>query len=140
MLYKFQNKLVEIPKNAVFNKDQSKFITFGTRYDALYVDKTKGEEVDLFDKEEVTSVEAVTCDEKNFWVLANKRYSALGVYLFGINIENPNKESEFLLNWSHKLDIADGSMFVMYEADKEFLVISHKSVGINTFNVFVIDL
>ena len=47
MLYKFQNKLIDIPKNAVFNKDQSKFLIFGSRYDALYVDKTKGEEVDL---------------------------------------------------------------------------------------------
>ena len=62
------------------------------------------------------------------------------MFLFSVNIAEPNKKCEYLLNWTHKLDIADSSMFVMREKEQKFIVVSHKSIGINTFNVFVIDL
>lgn len=55
----------------------------------------------------------------------------------------------YLINWSNKLDIGNCDMQMMTEIKKDdegrstrekSIVISYKSVGINTFNVFVIDL
>ena len=54
----------------------------------------------------------------------------------------------YLINWSNKLDIGNCDMQMMSEVLKDekgrsyrekSIVISYKCVGINTFNVFVID-
>lgn len=121
-------------------------MVIGKRYDIIYVDMTKSIETDLFEKEEIGNVTSVTCDQSHFWILANKKSSALGVFLFSVDMTDPNGKSEYLLNWTHKLDIADSSMYIMREFDREtkkekkFIVLSYKSIGINTFNVMVIDL
>jgi len=116
----------------------------------LFVDIVKGDEVDIFDKEGVSEIKSITSDDENFWILGNRKQndkgiSNLGIYLFSINLTNPRGESNYLLQWTNKLDIADSSIFIMNHIEKcghehEFLIISYKSIGINTFNVFVIDL
>ena len=91
----------------------------GNRFDVIYVDTVKKIEIDLFEKEEIGNVTSVTCDQSNFWILANKKSSALGVFLFSVDINDPNGSCEYLLNWTHKLDIADSSMFIMKELNRE---------------------
>jgi hypothetical protein len=46
-------------------------------------------EIDLDDQEGVEGIENITCDDENFWIIANKRDSKLGYYLFSVNQENP---------------------------------------------------
>lgn len=61
-----------------------------------------------------------------------------------MDINDPGNQHQYLINWTNKLDIANSDMYHMVEHKdgerKEYLVVSYKSVGINTFNVFVFDL
>ena len=70
-------------------------------------------------------------------------------------IEDPEKEAEYLINWPNKTVILDVDMAFLYdmyddnfdddedanEDDmKKYLVLSYKSESINTYNVFVFDI
>jgi hypothetical protein len=61
-------------------------------------------------------------------------------------MDDPDKTSEYLIKWTNKLDIGNCDIHIMKEKDKTSgellskIVVSFKSIGINTFNVFVIDL
>lgn len=54
-IHKFENTLDANPKFGVFNEDQSKFIITSSE-DILYVDINKQIEIDLDDREEVSSI------------------------------------------------------------------------------------
>ena len=54
-IHKFDNRLDANPKFGVFNDDQSKFIITSSE-DILYVDIHKQIEIDLDDREEVSSI------------------------------------------------------------------------------------
>lgn len=74
-------------------------------------------------------------------MLANKKDGKLGYYLFSIDISDPHKQSQYYINWNNKLDIGNCDLHLMKEDNgSESIVVSYKCVGINTFNVFVIDL
>jgi hypothetical protein len=60
--------------------------------------------------------------------------------LFVIDTEKPKDEATYLISWTNKMDFADCSLFMMKENGQKALVICYKSIGINTFNVFVIDI
>ena len=78
--------------------------------------------------------------------MANKKEQRLGYYLFNVNLDDPNQESEYLISWTNKLDIGCCDLNLMKEKDSVGdkshmnIVVSYKSIGINTFNVFVINL
>jgi hypothetical protein len=143
--YKFDNALDANPKFGVFNKDQSKFIITSSE-DILYVDIHKQIEIDLDEREEVSSIQNIITDNNNFYCLANKKEARLGFYLFSVSMDDPDRTSEYLIKWTNKLDIGNCDMHIMKEKDKTTgeilskIVVSFKSIGINTFNVFVIDL
>jgi hypothetical protein len=76
--------------------------------------------------------------------MANKRNKLLGYYFLSISIQNPYKQ-KFLIQWNNKLDIGNCDVSMFYERLKcggrhNFVVLSFKSIGINTYNVMVIDL
>lgn len=69
----------------------------------------------------------------------------LGFYLMSFDIDNPYEQCEFIINWGNKLDIGDVDMNILREEDAngqeyESIVASFKCIGINTYNVCVIDL
>lgn len=66
----------------------------------------------------------------------------LGYYLMEIDEFDPcNVEPLLLINWKSKLDIGDASMFTIQHKDKgRYLVLSYKSIYINTYNVLVVSL
>lgn len=104
-----------------------------------------GEEIDFDDKEEIANIQNIMCDEDHFYVLANKRMKKLVYYLFSVSIHNPNEDSKYLINWENKLDIANCDLYLLTNKSREnnkanSIVVSYKSIGINTYNVFVIDL
>lgn len=114
--------------------------------DILYVDIKSGKEIDLDDREEISAIQNIITDDNHFYVLANKKEARLGYYLFSVNLNNPDEDSEYLIQWTNKLDIGNCDLHLMEEKDSKTgenhtnLVISYKSIGINTFNVFVISL
>ena len=135
----------------MFNHDQTVFIVTSNR-DILYVDIKKEIEIDLDDKEGISSIQNIIQDDQYFYVLANKRDMRLGFYLFKIFINDPyprpEDRAEYLINWPNKLEIGNCDLFMMYEqeevdgkeVDVQSIIISYKSIGINTYNVFVIDI
>lgn len=94
----------------------------------------------------MSAIQNIISDSHNFYCLANKKEQRLGFYLFSVNMDDPDKTSEYLIKWTNKLDIGNCDMHIMNEMDKKTekmqskIVVSFKSIGINTFNVFVIDL
>lgn len=93
-------------------------------------------------------------DDHYFYILANKKEGKLGFYLYKLDFNKPysdkgKKESDYLIRWNNKLDIADADVALMEEKDKEtglsipgmrYIVCSYKMIGINTYNIFVIDI
>jgi len=65
-----------------------------------------------------------------------------------LDISVPTEKASYLIQWSNKLDIGNCDMHMMDEkvvkdgvtTIEKQVVVSYKSIGINTFNVFVIDL
>ena len=102
-------------------------------------------EIDLDERENISAIQNIIQTPKHFYVMANKKEAKLGYYLLDIDIGDPDKDSRYLINWSNKLDVANVDMAILSEkgkdgANEQSIVLSYKAVGINTFNVFVIDL
>ena len=89
ILYTLDNKLEDYPRFGVFNKDQTKFIVTSSM-DILYVDTVKHIEIDLDDREHISSIQNILAGSSHFYVLANKRHARLGYYLFSVNIDEPD--------------------------------------------------
>jgi len=116
-----------------------------SKSDVLFVDLVKKEEIDFNAKEMVSQIENVKATQNHFYVLANKKDSRLGYFLFQIDINRPHDKAVFFVNWSNKLDIGNCDIQIMKEtmrdgSTEENIVVSYKSIGINTYNVFVIDI
>ena len=67
----------------------------------------------------------------------------MGFYLIEVDEQEPEKdEPTIMINWKNKLDIEDTNMYYQEITDQKssHLVVSYKSIYINTFNVMVICL
>jgi hypothetical protein len=111
--------------------------------DGIYLDLSKQQEVDLDEKFKIGSIKEIIHDEDDgvFYILANKYEEKLGFFLIKMNADNPD-EHRFLTKYKNKLDIGDCSIKVMRDIDFGFkeLVISYKTIYINTYNVHVLDI
>jgi hypothetical protein len=116
-VYQLENILDDQPKFGVFNSDQTKFIVTSSM-DILYVDIERNLEIDIDDQEEISAIQNIISDEKNFYILANKKESRLGYFLLSISIDNPDEPCEYLIRWSNKLDIGNCDMHLLTETDK----------------------
>jgi len=108
-----------------------------------------GLEIDFDDREEIGAIQNIITDDSFFYVLANKRYGRLGYFLLMINVNNPEEECIYLIQWVNKLDIGNCDMYILNEACEQHvgseeashsIVVSYKCIGVNTFNIFVFDL
>ena len=143
-VYKFENPLACEPNFGCFSRCQTKLIVTSDD-DILYVDLKQPDvsqrEIDFDEKEEIGEIKKIFATEERFFVLANKKEHRLGFYLFSIDLADPTGHSEYFIRWTNKLDIGDADMYYMTEKpDREYVVVSYKCIGINTFNVFVFDL
>ena len=101
--------------------------------------------MDIDETENISDVCNILADEKYFYILANKRNEVLGYYLLMIEIDHPEKEATYLINWNNKLSIRQVDLNFLEEKNDEgrnqkYLVVSYKAAGNNTFNVFVFDV
>lgn len=71
--------------------------------------------------------------------MANKKEGKLGYFILKIEIERPGN-IEYLMQWDNMLDIGNCNLSIFDELGVNFIVVSFKSIGINTFNVIVINL
>ena len=80
-----------------------------------------------------------------FYILANKYQEKLGFFIIRMSETNPD-DFKFLTKWKNKLDIGDASIFVLRHGNSnktklfKELVISYKTIYINTYNVTIMDI
>lgn len=85
VLYSFKEPLEDQPSFGAFNRAQDKFIVTSAS-DIRYCDLNDASaEVDLDAELGISAIESITVDEDHFYVLANKKNTRLGFYLFQIN-------------------------------------------------------
>lgn len=151
-IYKYLNPLGDLTNFGTFSADQSKLIVTSSA-DILYVNMKEPDaskrEIYFDDKEEIAEIRNVFATKDKFYVLANNKDNKLGFCLFSIGYNDPFTNSLYFIRWNNKLDIGNADMFFMTESVgdendevsiKEYVVVSYKCIGINTFNVFVFDL
>ena len=84
-------------------------------------------------------------EESFYYILSNKFEEKLGFFIIKIEEMNP-KNYKFLIKWKNKLDIGDANIFVLRHSNRDRsqhykeLVISYKTIYINTYNVTVMDI
>jgi hypothetical protein len=76
-----------------------------------------------------------------YYLLANKHHGKLGLFLIKFNENNP-KSHKFLIKYKNKLSISDADIAVLRNDVSNYkeLIISYKTIFINTYTVRVIDI
>jgi hypothetical protein len=65
----------------------------------------------------------------------------LGFFVIKVSEKDPS-DKRFLIKWKNKLDIGDPNMFILrnYESKLKELIVSYKTIYINTYNVICMDV
>lgn len=95
----------------------------------------------------MTAVQTVIYDSEDqfFYVLANKFEEKLGFFVIKVGEKDPSK-FDFLIRWKNKLNIGDPNMFILksksknYSSELKELIISYKTIFMNTYNVICMDI
>ena len=84
-------------------------------------------------------------EEQFYYICANKFEEKLGFFIIKVSETNPN-EFYFLIRWKNKLNIGDPNMFILKNTNKNYsselkeLVVSYKTIFMNTYNVICMDI
>ena len=110
--------------------------------DGIYIDLDTGDEIDLDKKFNIGMIKKIIFDEEDrvFYLLANKYSQMLGFFIIRMNEENPLNGFQFLTKYKNKLDIGDCNIFVHRSDGQKELIVSYKTVFINTYNIVIIDI
>lgn len=117
--------------------------------DGIFIDTKNNKEVDLDEIHDIRDIKDILYDEedKMFYVLCNRKAGVIGFFLFQFSQDDPNVYT-YLTMWRHQLDIDDANMAISRGSDKRSgedgafkeLIISYKTIFINTFTVVIKDL
>ena len=80
---------------------------------------------------------------KKFYMLANNCFRQIGLYLIEVDEEDPeSNKPALMINFKNKLDIDDANIYLIENKLNQLkqLIISYKTIYINTFNVTVFCL
>jgi hypothetical protein len=99
--------------------------------------------MDIDDTYKVKAIKEIIYDYEDgvFYILANKLEEKLGFFVFTIEQTNPYRH-KFYIKYKNKLDIGDADISVLRDAQNRVkeLVISYKTIYINTYNIIVLDI
>ena len=141
-IYKFQQKFQMQPVFFRSNLEQDILIVASSE-DCIYIDNKGKIEVDIDKEYKVSAIKEIIHDFEDgvFYILANKLEGLLGFFVFTIKEKDPH-QSKFYIKYKNKLDIGDTDINVLRDPDNRVkeLVISYKSIYINTYNVIVLDI
>jgi hypothetical protein len=122
--------------------DQTVFLVSNSD-DGRHINLVSKTEHDFTDNCNISSIKYIIYDEEEqlYCILANKFQEKLGFFIIKMKELNPNA-FKFLIRWKNKLDIGDTYGTVCRNHKKGFkeLIISYKTIYINTFNVIVMDI
>ena len=112
--------------------------------DGIYKDIRQEAEIDLDEKFNIGIIKEIIHDEEDqcFYLVANKFDEKLGFFIIRMDEHNPEKDFKFLTKYKNKLDIGDCKLFMMRSKQRALkeLVISYKTIYINTYNVVIMDI
>jgi hypothetical protein len=138
----FQVPLTRQPEFFLMNDDQTVSI-IASQDDGIYYNHRNRKFVDLDYKFDISNIKEIIHDyeEKCFYVLSNKYQQKLGMFLIKFSESTPS-EHKFILKWKNKLDISDADVAIVRNTKKKYkeLVVSFKTIYMNTYNVQVIDI
>ena len=69
--------------------------------DILFIDLKSNFEMDIDDRENISDIRNILADDTHFYILANKKNDVVGYYLLMIEINDPEKEAIYLINWQN---------------------------------------
>jgi len=84
-------------------------------------------------------------EEMFYYICANKFEEKLGFFIIKISEKDP-KQYSFLIKWKNKLNIGDPNMYILknkgknYDSQLKELVVSYKTIFMNTYNVICMDI
>ena len=138
----FDVPLSRQPEFFLMNDDQTVSI-IASMDDGIYYNHRTRVFVDLDELFSISNIKEIIHDheEKVFYMLANKYHQRLGMFLVKFD-ENKPDSHKFVIKWKNKLDIADADVNIVRNTKKQFkeLVVSFKTIYMNTYNVQVIDI
>lgn len=103
-IYTLKNWLLDPPNFGIFSQDQTKCIITSSQ-DILFLNLDNGFEHDIDENENIKDILNILSDDTHFYILANKRHNFIGYYLLTIEINDPEKEATYLINWTNKTTI-----------------------------------
>jgi uncharacterized protein YueI len=109
----------------------------------LFINIRDDVEIDIDELFHIGDIRSVINLNQKFYVLANKCDNLLGYHLIEIDENYPDtKEPKFLINWKSKLDIGNASLYLVWsdKKEKDYLIVSYKSIHINTYTVLMVNL
>ena len=138
----FQVPLTKQPEFFVMSNDQT-ISMIASQDDGIYFNHRTRQFVDIDELYKIQNIKEIIHDheDRHFYILCNKYKEKLGIFLIRMD-ENDPRQHTFILRWKNKLDIADCSVYIVRNHAKRFkeLVISYKTIFINTYNVWVFDI
>lgn len=121
-------------------------MVISSQEDGIYKDIRNGTEIDLDEKFNIGIIKEIIHDDEDecFYLVANKYDEKLGFFIVRMSDSDPIGDFKFLTKYKNKLDIGDCKLSVMRSGEgqnrlKE-LVISYKTIYINTYNIVIMDI
>ena len=141
-VYELDPALRYQPNFFVMNDDQNCCIISNSQ-DSVYIKIKDKAYVDIDSKYKISSMKQIVYDLEfqTFYIMANKYRGKLGLFIIKLDEENPD-DYKFLLKLKNKLDIGDADIEVHKCHEKHYkeLIVSYKTIYMNTYNVTVIDI
>ena len=142
ILCEFEVPLLRQPEFFIMNEQQNISVVASID-DGYHYNHSTNTLIDLDMEYKVCNFKSVAYDseDKVFYVIVNKYDEKLGVFLIKFDEQNPYNFN-FFLKYKNKLDISNAHLTIVRNNDKKFkeLVVSYKTIFINTYNVRVIDI
>ena len=111
--------------------------------DCIYINLDKEQELDIDQQYQVSSIKEIIYDEEDrlFYFLSNKFEEKLGFFVFSISEHDP-LDHRFFIKYKNKLDIGDADIYILRSKKNRLkeIIISYKTIFINTFNIIVMDI
>ena len=142
VLYEYEVPLSRQPNFFLMSDDQTICI-MASQDDGIYYNFRTRFYFDLDQEYRISFIKEIIHDHEDgvFYLLANKYEDKLGLFMIRLQETNPYNHN-FFIKWKNKLDIADADIAVVRNEEKKLkeLVVSYKTIFINTYNVKVVDI
>jgi len=103
----------------------------------------KNQFVDIDELYKINCIKQIIYDieDQNFYILANKFERNHGFYIVKFSEDDP-KGYKFIMKVKNNLDIGDANIFVLRNEEQLYkeLIVSYKSIHINTYMILIIDI